>query len=632
MERSVRVALRPSGTSLPTGNPSRFPAACQDCPFLLRLAGMERSHSLESNLPDTYRAGGDRRTPLSKRRESGVELKREPTKYFDVEDRTSGTAPDFAVRIDPEIGLVVFVDGRAAPVKAARHVANGIFADAGRELPMLVVNRESITDFPPPPEHLGNTRIEIGRPRRISGEELLAAASEHALAEGDLFGLDAELRKQGDQETALAVPASGVLAIIPERITEVEIVGADKEAAEAFVGKKALTAGEAEWKTFLKKYADDELQTRKDYEASKARLVPLLERAGRYLKGDRAAQFLEGDEDDLLAALKRGAADFLARFEKEPAPDPLIEMRRRRKKEYRQGNKEGARIFERIIALPIFSTDEKIAFHKHKSSQHSWGVSRSTLEEIVNEREETATVRGLLQELRGPLQDAESRVVKMLQTDEPRLGVDERMLLAEALEKEAIVRNPFLLTRLREPDLSVEERAMVGVLEDMLRERQKPVAEVMASDDFRRLSRAGRYTLAERLKERIAEPERLRLLETRAVSISGRLGNDILVYRLRNGKLEALHDAMMRRGQETLKLRGLERPVRANQTARESFAAEFGDAFVVLPAAYTKLRAEDPEEMLRKLADLGYPLVRITVRPPQESAASPALDREAKTG
>ena len=637
--------MRPPGTSLPTTNPSRFPAACQDCAFLLILAGMERRESLEDNYPETRPEGGDRRTPVGKRRESGerlVEQKVEPLCYFDVEDRASST-PDFAVRTDPNTGLIVFVDGRDAAAEAAKHVANGIFAEAGRELPMLVVDRESVMDLSPVDDDKNKRiekRIEISRPRRTRGEELLATASEHVLAEGDLFRLDAELNEQGDRETVLALPASAALAIIPERITEIEIIGADKEAAEALVGKKALHMEDAEWKTYVKRYVDDELRLRKAYEASKTRLTSLLDRAGRYLKGGEAAKFLEGGEEDLLASLKRGAADFLARFDKGHSLDPILEMRRQRKKEHREGKKDGGSVYDRIAALPIFSAAEKADFYKHKSSQHDWGNARLVLEDLMKQRGELTAVRGLLQELsRAPL-DAETRVEKILDTGQPPLASDERALLAEAAAKDRLIRDPRLLARLREPDLNAEERATVGAFEDALREQQESIATVMASDAFRGLSRAGRYTLAERLKKRIAEPERLRLLETRAVSISGRLGNDILVYRLRNGKLEALHDAMNRRGQETLKLRGLDRPVRANQTARESFAAEFGDQFVLLPAEHAQLRADatlaaakDPNLQLRRMVDEeSYPMIRITVRPPRESAASPALDTEAETG
>lgn len=593
---------------------------------------MKGRQPLSDNYPETRPEGSDRRTPVGERRESGerlIEQKQKPVCYFDVEDRASGT-PDFAVRTDPNTGLVVFVDGRNAPEEATTHVANGIFTEAKSDLAMLTLDAEAVA--------IGNLGTEIYRPRRTRGEELLATASEHALAEGDVFRLDTELRAQGDRETAIELPASAALAIVPERITEDEIIGADTGTAETLVDKKALNMAETAWQTYLKKYADDELRLRKTYDASKARLEPLLNRASRYLKGGEAAKFLEGDEDDLFASLKRGAADFFARFDKEHGPDPIAEMRRRRKKEHREKKKDGENVYERIATLPIFSAAEKADFYKHKSSRHDWGSARAVLDELVDQREELIVVRGLLENFRRAPQDAEAQVEKILQTGEPRLGVDERMLLAEVLAKEMFIRDPRLLARLREPDLRAEERTTVSVLEDVMRERQESVTTIMASEAFRGLSRAGRFTLAERLKERIAEPERLRLLETRAVSISGRLGNDILVYRLRNGTLEPLHDAMMRRGQETLKLRGLERPVRANQTARESFAAEFGDEFVVLPAEYTKLRADatlaatkDPEEMLRKLADLGYPLVRITVRPPQESAAA-ILDTEAKTG
>ncbi|TAK05363.1 hypothetical protein EPO33_05370 [Patescibacteria group bacterium] len=590
---------------------------------------MERARPLADIFPETRAEGSDRRTPVGKRRESGVETKRHPLRYFEIEDRASGT-PEFAVRTDPETGLVVFVDGRDAPEEAAAHVANDIFAVAEYDLKTLAMDREAVST--------GDAGAEIFRPRRTRAEDLLASASENALAERDLLLRDVDLRARGDRETALELPASVALAVIPERISEEEIVGADKDTAEALVGRKTLNADEMEWKSYLGKYVDEERRLRKDYETSKERLKPLLDRAGRYLKGGEAAKFLEGGQDDLLMSLKRGAADFLARFEKEQAPDAVTEMRRLSKKEHRQGKKTEGYVYQRIARLPIYSAAEKTDFYKHKASQHDWGNARSVVEELTQQREELAAVRGLLQELRSNMQNAEARVEKILQTGEPPLASDERALLAEAAAKEQIIRDPGLLARLREPDLRDEERATIGALEDALRERQESVAAVMASDAFRGLSRPARYTLAERLKERLPEEERLRLLETRAASISGRLGNGILVYRLRNGHLEPLHDAMNRRGQETLKLRGLERPVRANQTARESFAAEFGDAFVILPAEHAQLRADatlaaakDPEGALRQMADQErYPMVRVTVLPPAESAVSPALDRADK--
>lgn len=596
---------------------------------------MERRQELpETVIPETNVEGRDRRTPVGKRRESGeraVEKGHEPPRYFDVKDFASGT-PDFAVRTDPETGLVVFVDGRDAPREATAHIANGIFAEARLELPMLTTIEAVSGD---------DNGAEIFRPRRNQAESLLASASENALAEGDLILQNAELIAHGDRETALELPASAVLAVIPEHITEEEIIGADKDMAETLVNQKTLTADEKTWKEFVESFQESADEQKKRYEASLKRITPLLERASQYLKGGAKAKALEG-EDDVVTWLRRGAADVLARFDDEPGPDPLTVKRQERRRDLLARRRGRIGIWDRIIAMPIFSTAERKAFQEHKNVLFDAGSVERTRRELETQRDEQTSVRTLFHELRSAPQDAERRLQQVLDTGEPRLASDERMLLAEVLSKDKIIRDPRLLARLREPDLDPEERATVGALEDVLRERQEPVAAVMALDEFRGLSRAARFTLAERLKEHLPEPQRLRLLETRAVSISGRLGNDILVYRLRNGRLEPLHDAMNRRGQETLKLRGFDRPVRANQTARESFAAEFGDEFVLLPAEHAQLRADatlaaskDPEGTLRQLVtEERYPMVRITVRPPQEpaSAISPALDTEAQTG
>ena len=594
---------------------------------------MEKARPLPDSLvethPKTLGSGGGRRKPTERSRELGerpVE-QQQPVHLFDIEDNASGS-PDFAVQSDPKTGLIVFVDGRGAPEGAASHVADDI-AKAGQNLPSLLMDEAIVT---------GNLGRAVFRPRRTNGEEMLAAAVEGSRSDVDLFRDHAGRTARGDRETALEIPASAAMAIVPERIIEDEIIGADRDKVNSLIGKMALTADDATWKTEMKKYADDELTSRKTYEASKARLAPLLNRASRYLKSGKTAKLLEGGEHDILAALKRGAADFLARFDKEPYVDPRIEMRRQKKKDYQEGKEGSGGIYERIAALPIFSAAEKAAFKKLTSSLHGWYKTRVMLEELVEEREELAVVRGLVAELLKHPQDAESGIKHILQTDNPHLDAIERMLIAEMLVKHRLIHDPRLLVRLREPNLTPEERATVDVLEDVLRVRQEPVTDVMATDAFRELSRSGRYALAARLYGKIANLERLRLLETRAVVISGRLGNDILVYRLRNGKLEPLHDAMMRRGQETFKLRGMDRPIRANQTARESFSAEFSDQFVILPAEHAQLRADvtlaaakDPEDMLRRMVSQEhYPMVKITVRPPKSAAASPAIDTEAK--
>lgn len=589
---------------------------------------MERARPNREDLPDTRIEGTDRRTPVGPRRESGERLV-EHVRYVDVENRTTGT-PGFAVRTDPESGLVVFVDGRDAPAEETAHVANGIFALPKKELPLLALHDAAAT---------GAQGTELFRPRRIRAEELLASAAEHALPMKDLLEEDADLRARNDHATALELPASAALAIVPERITADEIIGADLDTAETLVNQKTLRADDAEWKGYFGTYEADERRLRAAYEAAKAALIPLLDRAGRHLAGDKRATARAGEEDDLRMALKRGALDFLARFQDAPREEAVGVMRRKRKADYIAGIRGDDKVYERIAKLPIYSAAERAVFYRHKSAQHDWGVARMNRDDLAEGREQLHTVRAVLADLRAA-PDADARLKEVLDTGTPALGSDERAVLAAACGKDGLVRDMGLLDRLYEPDLTPAEQATVAALEDVLAVRKEPVGSVMATDAFRGLSRAARFTLAERLTDRLPEPERLQLLETRAVAISGRLGNDILVYRLRNGRLETLQDAMLRRGQETLKLRGLERPVRANQTARESFNAEFGDQFVILPAEHAQLRADatlaaatDPETVLRKLADEeSYPLLRITVRAPKAPAAAPALDTAAQNG